>query len=127
MTADQLCMPSGSSLYATIGAYEFSVAGAGSPLVNGIYMKCEEQKEGADCYVNSSGTTLFRYRFRNGVHYWYFSRAGNFDKSAGDYYRVKTESMHPPSDGWLMQKGCPLGRLPAPILTRGPLADDDGP
>jgi len=124
MIADQLCMRSGSLLYATLGAYEFSVAGAGAPLVNGIYMKCDDQKEGADCYMNSSGTTLFRYRFGNGVHYWYFSREGNFTKSFGDYYRVKTESMHPPEDGWVMQDKCPLGCLPTPTLTRGMLAED---
>lgn len=124
MIADQLCIPSGSLLYATLGAYEFSVAGAGAALVNGIYMKCDHQKEGADCYMNASGTTLFRYRFGNGVHYWYFSREGDLTKSFGDYYRVKTESIHPPADGWVMQDKCPLGCLPTPCLTRGMLAED---
>lgn len=115
LTAKELSLTTGSELHLIVAACDILVEAAGVWAVNGFYtQRGQEMMNGAPCYINDAGTLLFRYLFPNGKHYWYFSTPGNLSKSFGDYYRVKSEDLHPPSEGWTPDK-CPLG---APEIPR---------
>jgi len=115
LMASELGLTDEAELHVILQACEIQVTAASVSAVNGFYTTSEEQMNGASSYTNEAGTLLFRYHFPNGVHYWYFSRPGNLTKSLGDYYRVKSEGLYPPLDGWAPDK-CPLGFGCAPSI-----------
>jgi len=127
MTISELGLVSGSMLQVVVNVSDYLVEEAGVPEVNGYYKRTGELMEGAPSYVNETGVLLFRYVFPNGVHYWYFStRSQDVTKKAGDFYRVKTELLHPPigSAEWgiyNVQNGrleCPLGDGCFPVVSK---------
>lgn len=128
MTVSELGLVSGSILQVVVNVSDYLVEEAGVPEVNGYYKRTGELMEGAPSYANETGVLLFRYVFPNGVHYWYFSTQKNqdFTKRAGDFYRVKTELLHPPTGSaeWGIfnllngRLECPLGDGCFPVVSK---------
>lgn len=108
-TVKSLGLFDSSQLHVVIRECDYLVSDAVPEVVNGCYFRERRRFNGAPCYTNEAGTLLFRYRFRNGAFFWYFSQKGqDLDKSEGDYFRVKTTVPLPPEHGWTASK-CPLG------------------
>lgn len=124
-TVEDLGLTDGSVLHASIGPWDYYIE-SGVPAVNGHYVKQEDNYNGACSYTNASNVMLFRYPFPNGKHYWYLSESTtNLSKSVGDYFRVKSEDLRPPLEGWVVNT-CPLGVLPSPILVKAAEVDHEG-
>lgn len=115
-TVSELGLESGSVLQAIIDTCDYLVEEAGVAEVNGHYKSTGECTNGAPSYTNETGTLLFRYIFKNGVPYWYFSRqSDDVNKKAGDFYRAKTEMLQPPGSPteWTIYNQKKLVRLNA--------------
>lgn len=121
LTVADLGLQSGATLNAIIRLCDFMVEDAGAPRVNGRYVMTDTEVNQAPTYKNEVGTLLFRYRFaQSGSTFWYFSDdSQDLSQPSGDYYRVKTTDLAPPTEGWETAK-CPLAQHPCPRLRPPP-------
>jgi len=112
---------SGSLLHVVVKPCAYLVEGAGVLEVNGYYEEEVDNINECPCFTNAAGVLLFRYTMvRTGTNFWYFSfKHADPTKSAGDIYRVKSDALQPPLEGWeWQQRHCPSGRLPLPCVIR---------
>lgn len=126
VTVESLGLADETTIYVVLRRCDYMVTGATPRVVNGCYFRERRRYNRAPCFTNEDGTLLFRYQFRNGAYYWYFSQQDqDLDKSTGDYFRVKTTSRFPPEGGWTAAK-CPLGCAHAvPKVVRWSQDDED--
>lgn len=89
----------------------YTVTGAGRSEVNGTYVRNGTYND-RPRWENDNDVWLVSYPLGGG-DYWYFAHKANIHADVDDYYRVRSESKLPPSDGWSLARD---GIEPAPDI-----------
>jgi hypothetical protein len=106
------------------GVAEYVVGGAGIAECNGVYTRSSDSdQDGVPSFINGE-ILMLRYKLPSGTQWWYLADRRSLDRTAGDYYRLQSNSDTPPLSGWQIDGQTPDGRTPLPIVSVASAAAD---